>query len=69
MVDLIKELNELDCITCLTRDCSNKMRMCHPKRVKKTIKEWLSSFDTESADDCFTAIQELKKAVSKDDNR
>ena len=27
------------------------------------LKEWLSSFNTDSATECFTAIQELKKKV------
>lgn len=30
------------------------------------VKEWLSSFNTESATVCFTEIQELKKKVEKE---
>lgn len=29
----------------------------------KTYKEWLSSFNTDSATECFTAVQELKKII------
>jgi hypothetical protein len=28
-----------------------------------TVKEWLSSFNTKSATECFTAVQELKKEI------
>lgn len=28
------------------------------------LKKWLSSFNTDSATECFTAIQELRKKVS-----
>ena len=31
--------------------------------VTPSIKEWLSSFNTDSATDCFTAVQRLKEAV------
>jgi len=31
--------------------------------VKKFIKEWLKSFNTDSATCCFTAVQELKKKM------
>lgn len=29
------------------------------------LKEWLSSFNTDSATECFTAVQELKKQIEK----
>lgn len=31
--------------------------------VTPKLQEWLSSFNTESATECFTAVQELKKEV------
>lgn len=32
------------------------------------IKSWLSSFNTDSATECFTAVQELKKRLEGDTN-
>lgn len=29
------------------------------------LKDWLSSFNTDSATECFTAVQELKKRLEK----
>lgn len=29
----------------------------------KLIKEWLSTFNTESATECFTAVQQLKEKI------
>lgn len=65
MDDLIKELKSHHCITCLRKPC-DKHTPCEFKRHKKIIKHWLSSFNTDSATTCFTAIQELKKAVNKE---
>lgn len=28
-----------------------------------TVKEWLSSFNTDSATECFTAVQELREKI------
>ena len=30
----------------------------------KLIKEWLSTFNTESATECFTAVQQLKEIIN-----
>lgn len=30
------------------------------------LKEWLSSFNTDSATQCYTAIQELKEGINAD---
>lgn len=30
----------------------------------KLIKEWLSTFNTESATECFTAVQQLKETIN-----
>ena len=32
--------------------------------ITRKINEWLSTFNTDSATACFTAVQELKKKVS-----
>lgn len=34
-------------------------------REKANIAAWLSSFNTDSATECFTAVQELKKRLEK----
>lgn len=34
----------------------------------ESFEEWLSSFNTESAPQCFTAVQELKKQIEKKRN-
>ena len=34
--------------------------------VEFRVKDWLSSFNTDSATECFTAVQELKKLYSKE---
>lgn len=31
-----------------------------------TVKEWLSSFNTDSATKCFIAVQELKKEIENE---
>ena len=35
--------------------------------IENGINKWLNSFNTDSATVCFTAIQELKKAVSENE--
>ncbi len=37
--------------------------------MQTSFEEWLSSFNTESATCCFTAVQELKKRLEGDDDR
>lgn len=34
----------------------------------KLIKEWLSTFNTDSATECFTAVQRLKESIYETDN-
>lgn len=36
--------------------------------VTPSFKEWLSSFNTDSATECFTAVQELKKKLEGEKN-
>ena len=67
MVDLIDELTKDDshCGCLRVTDCS----MCsikYKRMLKKSLSKWLNSFNTNSATVCFTAIQELKKAVNKE---
>lgn len=33
-------------------------------RLGKPLKEWLSSFNTDSATECFTAVQRLKESLN-----
>lgn len=35
------------------------------KRDKVNISNWLSTFNTESATECFTAVQRLKESVNE----
>lgn len=37
--------------------------------ISDWITDWLSTFNTDSATECFTAIQELKKKLEGDDDR
>ena len=34
-------------------------------RYGKPLKDWLSTFNTESATECFTAVQRLKERVNE----
>lgn len=68
MIDLIDELTKDDsqCGCLRVTDCS----MCpikYKRMLKRSINKWLNSFNTDSATVCFTAIQELKKAVSENE--
>lgn len=36
--------------------------------IQTSFEEWLSSFNTESAPQCFNAVQELKKQIEKKQN-
>ena len=37
--------------------------------MQTSFEEWLKSFDTDSATECFTAVQELKKRLEGDDDK
>ena len=62
-----------ECITCYECYCRNRcdqgqINYCYALKRARThegVKEWLSSFNTDSATECFTAIQELRKAVEE----
>lgn len=47
-------------------DIAEKECMLHVIKNGIPLKEWLASFNTESATACFTAIQELKKQIGGD---
>ena len=71
MVDLI---DSIICGTCGI-ECSHKtteeMQACEfyvaeNKWINKGLEKWLSSFDTTSAIECFTAVNLLKERLSDD---
>ena len=44
---------------------SDTVKTTKPKRIYQLISDWLSTFNTDSATECFTAVQELKKQMKK----
>lgn len=50
----------------ITLDEYKELLSLMEKRDKVNISNWLSTFNTESATECFTAVQELKKKVEKE---
>lgn len=44
-------------------DISEKECMLHAIKNGTPLKEWLKTFNTDSAPQCFNAVQELKKKV------
>ena len=42
---------------------SDDVKPTKPKPIYQLVSEWLSSFNTDSATECFTAVQELKKRL------
>lgn len=69
MVDLINSI--------LCHGCGTEVGKCEPiscrwyeenvSEVSDGIKNWLSSFDTASATECFTAVNLLKERLGKDE--
>ena len=53
MADLIKNLSMINSVNISIRE----------SRVRDELKEWLSSFDTASATECFTAVNLLKQRL------
>lgn len=45
-----------------------KDRILNALDREEKVCEWLSSFNTESAPQCFNAVQELKKDIEKNKN-
>ena len=48
---------------------SDDVKPTKPEPIYQLVSEWLSSFNTDSATECFTAVQELKKRLEGDDDR
>lgn len=46
----------------------DNVKTTKPKRIYQLISDWLSTFNTDSATECFTAVQELKKQIEKKQN-
>lgn len=70
MVDLIRRFSMNYCYTCISENRNNctSMNKCYEYRFAQdvfedSIKEWLSSFDTASATECFTAVNILKQKL------
>lgn len=72
MVDLIESIVEKaicrDCGDCLLNSLIPQERFCFKYGVfredtEEAIEEWLSSFDTNSATECFTAVNLLKQRL------
>ena len=57
MVDLIKNLSLINSVNISIRE----------SRVRDELKDWLSSFDTASATECFTAVNLLKQRLEGED--
>lgn len=53
MVDLIKNLSLINSVNISIRE----------SRVRDELKEWLSSFDSSSATECFMAVNILKQRL------
>ena len=43
---------------------SNNVKTTKPKRIYQLISDWLSTFNTDSATECFTAVQQLKEKLN-----
>ena len=69
MVDLIESFESSFCHKCMEdNDCDMCMDRCYEYRfaqdvIEESVKEWLSSFDTNSATECFTAVNLLKQRL------
>ena len=73
MIDLITEIMKAHCYGC--DDGENDVSCKGPcdsyeyteEAVNDGLREWLSSFDTNSATECFTAVNILKERVEKNE--
>lgn len=66
LCDKKKDCNKsLSCITgvCMYTTDPNHCANSGIKEPEIDIREWLKSFNTDSATECFTAVQELKKLM------
>ena len=49
----------------ITVDEYKELLLLMEKRDKVNISNWLSTFNTESATECFTAVQQLKERMNE----
>ena len=71
MVDLITETKKNYCKYCSTKDSHCKFIKCDSydemeEGFDEALRKWLSSFDTNSATECFTAVNILKQRLEDD---
>ena len=65
--ELARAISDERCCISRGRDTATIMQdILDLPPITPSIKEWLSSFNTESATECFTAVQELKKEVTSE---
>ena len=72
MVDLIEVIvcccNYEDCKVKDKLDCAGNIDgEIYIRDIKKGLDKWLSSFDTASATECFTAVNLLKQRLEGED--
>ena len=72
MVDLIEILKKGFCGEMSDAECANafsckECEIQYEEGLKEKVQKWLSSFDTDSATECFTAVNVLKERVENDD--
>ena len=72
MVDLIEELicgicSETTRINCKKKDVPCMAYDSEYIKTVKALKEWLSSFDSSSATECFTAVNILKERLEHEE--
>ena len=70
MVDLIERVTKNICLICIEDNHSfcTSIGKCYAYGltqdvIEESVKEWLSSFDTASATECFTAVNLLKQKL------
>ena len=74
MVDLIEILKKGFCGEMSDAECADafsckECEMQYEEGLKEKIQKWLSSFDTASATECFTAVNILKQRLEGEDGR
>ena len=68
MVDLIEILKKGFCGEMSDAECADafsckECEMQYEEGLKEKVQQWLSSFDTNSATECFTAVNLLKQKL------
>ena len=74
MVDLIEILKKGFCGEMSDAECANafsckECEIQYEAGLKEKVQKWLSSFDTASATECFTAVNLLKQRLEGEDGR